>query len=213
MKIARFEFSLFGINTYVVVDPATRECAIIDPGMISEEEQHALTRFIERNRLVVTHLINTHMHVDHAIGDAFVKATYGVPVEAHEADAVLGERLKQQAQMFGMSEEVGEVTVEHPLKEGDIVKIGEGELEVLHVPGHSPGSIVLYDRADGFLIAGDVLFERSIGRTDLPGGDHGLLVEGIKGKLFKLPDDTVVYPGHGGPTTIGAEKAGNPFLR
>lgn len=213
MKIARFEFSLFGINTYVVVDPATRECAVIDPGMINEEEQNALTRFIERNNLSVTHLINTHMHVDHAIGDAFVKDTYGVPVEGHEADAVLGERLKQQALMFGMNEEVGDISIDRPLKEGDIIHIGEGELEVLHVPGHSPGSIVLYDRADGFLIAGDVLFERSIGRTDLPGGNHGLLVEGIKGKLFTLPDNTIVYPGHGGATTIGAEKSGNPFLR
>ncbi len=213
MKIAKFEFSLFGINTYVVVDPATKDCAIIDPGMINDREREAMTNFIDRNGLHVTHLINTHLHIDHAIGDAFVKATYGVPVEGHVADNALGERMAQQAQMFGMGEEATAVSVERPLKEGDVIKIGEGELKVLHVPGHSPGSLVLYDEADGFVIAGDVLFQGSVGRTDLPGGDQAQLLSGIKEKLYSLPDDTVVYPGHGGATTIGDEKRHNPFVR
>ena len=171
MKVARFEFSLFGINTYVVYDPVSKECAIVDPGMSSQQERDAIVRFIERNDLKVTHLINTHLHVDHAAGDHFIISRYGVKPEAHREDGILGERMRQQA------------------------------------------SIVLYDQKDGFMIAGDVLFQGSIGRTDLPGGSHKDLVEGIKNKLMPLPDSTVVLPGHGPETTIGEEKRSNPFLR
>ncbi|MDE7160871.1 MAG: MBL fold metallo-hydrolase [Muribaculaceae bacterium] len=213
MKIARFEFSLFGINTYVVWDPATRECAVVDPGMINAVEEKALADFIAREKLTVTHLINTHLHVDHAVGNRFVTETFDVPVEAHEADAVLGANLAQQAAMFGIAERVSDVKVGHRLEEGDVIHIGEGELKVLHVPGHSPGSVVLYDAKDDFLIAGDVLFRGSVGRADLPGGDMGTLISGIKGKLLGLPPQTVVYPGHGPATTIGEEKLMNPFLR
>lgn len=213
MKVARFEFSLFGINTYVVWDPATRDCAVIDPGMINDAEANALTDFIKRENLKVTHLINTHLHIDHAIGDRFVKETYDVPVEAHMADAMLGERLQQQALMFGMSEMVEDVSIDRVLKEGDVIVIGEGELKVIHVPGHSPGSVVLYDEKDDFLIAGDVLFQGSVGRTDLPGGDTATLIDGIKRKLLTLPPQTKVYPGHGPATSIGEEKMMNPFLR
>lgn len=213
MKVARFEFSLFGINTYVVWDPATRDCAVIDPGMINDAETNALTDFIKRENLKVTHLINTHLHIDHAIGDRFVKETYDVPVEAHMADAMLGERLQQQALMFGMSEMVEDVSIDRVLKEGDVIVIGEGELKVIHVPGHSPGSVVLYDEKDDFLIAGDVLFQGSVGRTDLPGGDTATLIDGIKSKLLTMPPQTKVYPGHGPATSIGEEKMLNPFLR
>lgn len=213
MKVARFEFSLFGINTYVVWDQATRECAVIDPGMINEMEEKALTDFVKRENLKVTHLINTHLHIDHAIGDRFIKETFDVPVEAHKGDAMLGERLQQQALMFGMSERVEDVIIDRVLKEGDVIAIGEGELKVLHVPGHSPGSVVLYDAKDDFVIAGDVLFQGSVGRTDLPGGDTATLINGIKGKLLTLPPQTIVYPGHGPATTIGEEKMMNPFLR
>ncbi len=213
MKIARFEFSLFGINTYVVWDPVMKECAVIDPGMINPAEENALESFIKREGLTVTHLINTHLHIDHAIGNRFVSETFDVPVEAHPDDAMLGERLQQQAVMFGMAERVEDVTIGRKLKEGDVIRIGEGELKVLHVPGHSPGSVVLYDAKDGFLIAGDVLFRGSVGRTDLPGGSTETLLSGIKEKLLPLPPQTVVYPGHGPATTIGEEKLMNPFLR
>lgn len=209
---ARFEFSLFGINTYVVYDPATRECAIIDPGMMGIEEENAMRNFINRERLTVRHLINTHLHIDHAVGDKFVADTYGVPVSAHRLDEPLMERIRQQAEMFGIKEKVNVAEVSHRLEEGDRIAVGGGELEVLHVPGHSPGSIVLYDRADGMLFGGDVLFDGSIGRTDLPGGSHEQLVRGIREKLLTLPSDTVVYPGHGPATTIGKERATNPFL-
>lgn len=212
MKVVKFEFSLFGINSYIVYDPATLDCAVIDPGMISERERNALVNFINKNNLKVVDIINTHLHIDHSIGNSFTKNTFNVPVLAHQDDIPLGSAIKQQAVMFGMNESVENVTVDSFLKEGDVIKIGDGELQVIHVPGHSPGSVVLYDKEDGFLIAGDVLFRGSVGRSDLPGGNHSTLINGIKEKLLKLPDNTVVYPGHGPSTTIGEEKLYNPFL-
>ncbi|MDE6512360.1 MAG: MBL fold metallo-hydrolase [Muribaculaceae bacterium] len=212
LKVVRFGFSMFGINTYVVYDPEAKEAAIIDPGMSRKEEFEAMEKFIEREGLKVTHLINTHLHIDHAIADNWVKAKYGVPVEAHEADAPLGARIMQQAQMFGVPAEDVAVDIERPLKEGDVVKIGSGELKVVHVPGHSQGSICLYDEADGFIIVGDALFQGSIGRTDLPGGNHRQLVDAIKNKLLTLPRETMVLSGHGDTTTIGREYDTNPCL-
>ncbi len=212
LKTARFEFSLFGINTYVVYDPETLECAIIDPGMMGIEEENAMRGFIARENLKVIHLINTHLHIDHAVGDIFVSRTYSVPLEAHQADLPLMDRIRQQAEMFGIKERVNVCEVEKLLKEGDTIAIGRGKLEVMHVPGHSPGSIVLYNREDGVLYAGDVLFAGSVGRTDLLGGSHSQLIRGIKEKLMTLPDNTTVYPGHGPSTTISREKTSNPFL-
>lgn len=213
MKIARFEFALFGINTYVVYDPETRDCAVIDPGITSQQEIDALDNFIAHEHLRVTHVINTHLHIDHAIGDNYVAKKYGVPILAHPADEVLGERLDMQAQQFGLPPEASAVSISEYLHDGDVIKIGNGELHVLHVPGHSPGSVVLYDKEDGFVIGGDVLFQGSIGRTDLPGGSMTQLLTGIRQKLLTLPDNTVVYPGHGPATTIGAERNSNLYLR
>lgn len=212
LKVARFGFYMFGINTYVVYDPEEKEAAIIDPGMSRKQEFDVLENFIGREGLKVTHLINTHLHIDHAIADNWVKAKYGVPVEAHADDAMLGERIKQQAQMFGVQAEDVAVEIDRPLKEGDIIKIGSGELNVVHVPGHSPGSICLYDEADSFVIVGDALFQGSIGRTDLPGGNHRQLVDAIKNKLLTLPKETMVLSGHGDATTIGREWESNPYL-
>ncbi len=212
MKIVRFEFSLFGINTYVVIDSKTKECAIIDPGMINAEERNAMLNFINSNGLKVVNVINTHLHVDHAIGNSWSKTTFNAPSSANELDLPLGQQIKQQARMFGLPFEVKDAGVDHYLKDGDIIKIGNGELKVIHVPGHSQGSIALYDAADGFLISGDALFAMSIGRTDLPGGNHQQLLKSIKEKLLSLPEETIVYPGHGQPTTIGKERRSNPFL-
>ena len=212
LKIAKFTFYMFGINTYVVFDPEEKEAAIIDPGMSRPEEFVAMEKFIDRENLKVTHLINTHLHIDHAIADKWVMDKYGVPLEAHPDDRSLGQGLKQQAMMFGIGGVEVTVEVGHELKEGDIVKIGNGDLEVLHVPGHSPGSICLYDKKDGFVIVGDTLFQGSIGRSDLPGGNHRQLVDAIKNKLLTLPKETEVYSGHGDPTTIGMEWDSNPYL-
>lgn len=213
MKVAIFQFSLFGINTYVVYDPDTKACAIIDPGIINEEEEKALDAFIEREHLVVTHVINTHLHLDHAIGDNLLKNKYKVPVLAHRLDLPLGERIQQQAMMFGINKQFSDVEITGYLSDGEIIKIGNGELVVIHVPGHSLGSVALYDKADSFVIVGDALFNGSIGRTDLPGGDFQTLIDSITNRLLTLPDSTVVYPGHGDPTTIGNEKRHNPYLR
>lgn len=213
MKIAIFQFSLFGINTYVVYDPATKECMVIDPGMSTPEEEKAVTDFISRNGFKLTGIINTHLHIDHAVGNEALVRLFKVPVKANSLDLPLGERIQQQALMFGMRGNFHDIGATEDLKEGDIIKIGEGELKVLWVPGHSPGSIALYDAKDGFVITGDALFQGSVGRSDLPGGDHKTLIQSIRGKLLTLPDSTVVYPGHGNPTTIGDEKRFNPFLR
>lgn len=213
MKVAIFQLGLFGINTYVVYDSDTRDAAIIDPGMSTPDEEKALSDFIRRENLHVTHIINTHLHIDHAIGNKFAVEQYHVPVMAHKADLPLGERMQQQAEMFGIPRKLEGVTISDFINDGDVIRIGNGSLTAIHIPGHSPGSIVLYDAADNFVIAGDVLFEGSVGRSDLPGGDGAALIRGIKEKLLPLPDNTVVYPGHGPATTIGNERRYNPFLR
>ena len=212
MKLVKFGFSLFGINTYLVVDEVTKECAVVDPGMIEPEEENALVDYIEREGLKVRYVINTHLHVDHAIGDKFAVGKFRVPVLGHRNDETLGQRMQQQAQMFGMREKLDSVSLTSYLEDGDRLKIGDGELEVLHVPGHSPGSIALYDPQGKWVIVGDALFAGSIGRTDLPGGSYDTLVKAINDKLLKLPDDTVVYPGHGPATTISHERLHNPYL-
>lgn len=212
MKVVKFEFSLFGINTYIVYDPETLKCAVIDPGMINTEEENAMVSFVKKNNLTVTHIINTHLHVDHAAGNKFSTETFKAPILAHKADEFLGQRLAVQAAAFEITEKIDNVSITSFLKDGEKINIGKGELEVIHVPGHSPGSIALYDKEGGYVISGDALFAGSIGRTDLPGGDIKQLLDAIKKKLFALPDETVVYAGHGPVTTIGEEKKTNPFF-
>lgn len=212
MKIARFSFSLFGINTYVVWDPESRECAVIDPGMTDSREQGALTSFIDQENLKVTHVINTHLHIDHAAGDEFTRKRFGAPLLAHKGDEVLGLRLESQAQMFGLSGDFHDIDISSYIEDGDIISVGQGKLQVIHVPGHSPGSVALYDNDGGFIVAGDIIFNGSIGRTDLPGGNSRQLVEGIHKKIFTLPVSTIIYPGHGPATTVGEEIRSNPFF-
>ena len=212
LKVKEFQFNMWGVNTYVVYDTDSLEAAVIDPGMINASEEKIMADFIEANNLKVTHLVNTHLHIDHTFGDDFIRTAYGVPLEAHEADAFLGNGRQAQARMFGLGITIDPVAIDVPVKEGDRIYIGKDYLEAIHVPGHSPGSIVLYSPAGGFAIAGDVLFQNSIGRTDLVAGDHALLIKGITDKLLTLPDSTIVYPGHGPSTTIGNEKRFNPFI-
>lgn len=212
MKVITLQFNNFGENTYIVFDPAAKECAIIDPGMMDAHEQTVINKVIQERQLKPVHLINTHMHVDHVIGNAHIAATYGLGVEAHRDDQFLGDRVKEQARAFGMPVTPEEVPVATYLDQDDTIQIGEGRLKVLHVPGHSPGSVALYDAKDGFVITGDALFQDSIGRTDLPGGSLSQLQNAIRTQLMTLPDSTVVFPGHGPATTIGNERAYNPYL-
>lgn len=212
MQVAIFQFSLFGINTYVVFDPDSKECAIIDPGMSVPEEEQAIEDFLAEKGLTLTQIINTHLHIDHVAGIPFLREKYGVPVLAHEGDKNLGLKIKHQAAAFGLNLDIDGIEVTQYLKAGDKIKIGKVELEVISVPGHSKGSIALYDPEGHFLISGDALFKGSIGRTDLPGGNYRELIDSISSELLTLPDDTIVLPGHGPASTIGEEKQSNPFL-
>ena len=212
MQVAVFQFSLFGINTYLVFDPDTKECVIIDPGMSNPEEEKAIENFIAEKGLTLTQIINTHLHIDHVAGIPFLREKYGVPIRAHESDNFLGRLIDQQAQVFGLNLQIGELEISEYLKAGDIIKIGNGQLKVIAVPGHSKGSIALYDKESNFVITGDALFKGSIGRTDLPGGDYKELIDSIKSELFKLPDETVIFSGHGPSSTIKEEKQSNPFF-
>lgn len=213
MKIKSFEFNLFGVNTYVVWNESTYEAAVIDPGMENVREEAIFTDFISDNNLKITHLINTHLHIDHTFGNDFIEQHYNVGLEACDDDDFLGKARAQQAQMFHLRiSPPSPLQISVHLRESDKISIGDEYLKVIEVPGHSPGSIVLYSPVDHFLISGDVLFDGSIGRTDLPGGSQRQLIDGIRNKLLILPDDTVVYPGHGPSTTIGYERLHNPYL-
>ncbi len=212
MQVITLQFNNFAVNTYIVYDPHTHICAIIDPGMMNSREEQAFAKVIQDNNLKPEHLINTHMHIDHVMGNAFTSGKYDLRLKAHKDDEILGSRVKAQAQMFGLPISPKEISIDTYIDAGDIIKIGEGELKVLHVPGHSPGSIALYDAIDGFVITGDALFAGSIGRTDLPGGSGPQLIKAIRTNLLTLPPATVVYPGHGPATTIAAEMSDNPFI-
>lgn len=212
MRVKGFVFNMFGVNTYVVWDERTHEAAIIDPGMISDKDVEQIDSFITENALMVTYLINTHLHIDHVFGNGAIIKKYGIGVTACRLDEFLGNNIGSQARMFGLPNLSEDVTIVQGLNDGDKVMLGDEVLAVLHVPGHSPGSIALYSVMDGFVIVGDVLFESSIGRTDLPGGNYAQLINSISSKLLTLPDSTLVYPGHGAATSIGAEKQYNPYI-
>lgn len=199
-----------GENSFVLSDE-TGECIFIDPGFYYEEEHAEVKNYIAENELKPVKITNTHCHFDHIMGVEFVRNTFDVPFYAHPEDAFWIDRAESQGEMFSI--EMAPVkAADYLLNEGDVVRFGNTELEVIHVPGHSPGHVVFYSGQEKFLIAGDVLFYGSIGRTDLPGGDHSTLINTIKEKLFKLPDETKVYCGHGPETTLGFEKSSNPFL-
>lgn len=213
MKVSRFVFNMFGVNTYIIWDSESREAAIIDPGMINDDERHAIDSFIATNDLRPTHLINTHSHLDHIFGNTYIKDKYGLSIEANKADEFLALTLPEQAARFGLPMPLTSQSIDTELKDGDIIRIGNERIEILSVPGHSPGSIALYCPESGFVITGDAIFPGSIGRTDLPQGDFPTLIDSIKRKLLTLPDSTVILSGHGGETTVGNEKRSNPYVK
>lgn len=213
LKVKVFTFNPFDETTYVVYDPGTADAIVIDPGMGTKEELDEFDKYIAESGMNIQGIVNTHMHLDHCFGANYVKDKYGVPVAAHVADAFLGSNIDDQARKFGIRLKGKDVMIDSPLADGDTITIGDDRLEVIHTPGHSPGGICLYSPDGKFLIAGDTLFAGSIGRTDLPGGDYAQLIDSVSSRLFTLPDDTLVLPGHGPTTTIGREKASNPFFR
>lgn len=212
MKVSRFTFNMFGVNTYILWDNISKDAIIIDPGMVNDSEQKIIDQFIEKNNLKLSHLVNTHMHIDHAFGVQYMKNRYNLKFECNIDDQFLAQRLNEQAAMFGLPISIEELQIDVNLKNGDIIYVGDEELQILQVPGHSPGSIVLYAPQSSFIISGDVLFNSSIGRTDLPGGSYPQLISAINEKLMTLPEDVIVYPGHGNETSIGQEKSNNPYL-
>jgi hydroxyacylglutathione hydrolase len=211
LQVRSFEFNPFQENTYILFDE-TRECVIIDPGCYDREEESELSSFIESTGLKVKKLLNTHCHVDHVLGNWFVKSKYDVNLYIHAKDEVVLRAVKVYAPNYGMYE-YQEAEPDGYLQENEIIEFGNQRLKVLFVPGHAPGHVAFLHEESGQLISGDVLFYNSIGRTDLPGGNYNTLIESIHQKLFTLPDDVVVYPGHGPKTSIGFEKKTNPFCR
>lgn len=213
LNIRKFYFNPFVENTYLVYDSDTGDACIIDPGMVTEKEEEEIDKFISDNNLKLTQIVNTHLHLDHCFGNTYVHTKYGALVKANSKDAFLGAKIAEQAARFGMGMDADEkVGIDVELKQGDIINVGKHVFHVLEVPGHSPGSIALYCPEYKLVFVGDVLFEGSIGRTDLEGGDYDTLINSIKDKLFVLPDDTNVLPGHGDFTTIGHEKVSNPYF-
>lgn len=209
-KIRKFTFNPFSENTFLLISDS-RNAIVFDPGCYEKSEQEELSNYIEKENLKPVRLINTHCHIDHVLGNSFVKNKYGLKLECHQIEEQMLKAVESYSSNYGFSN-YSPASVDAYIKEGDKIKLDEVELKVLFVPGHSPGHLVFYDADGGYCIGGDVLFQNSIGRTDLPGGDHDALLKNIREKMFTLPEDTIIYTGHGPETTIGAEKKHNPFF-
>ncbi len=210
-QIVQLVFNDFQENTYLLFDDSG-ECIIIDPGCNDTSEREELAGEIARRQLRPVRLINTHCHLDHVFGNAFVAGSWNLPLEIHREDLPMLQAVPQVCRMYGLPEPEPSPEPGRFMEEGEFIEFGNTRLEVIHTPGHSPGSVSLYCEADRFLISGDVLFYGSVGRSDFPGGNHQILISSIKDKLFPLGDDVRVYSGHGQATTIGFEKVHNPFL-
>ncbi len=210
ITIKRFAYNPFQVNTYILHDE-TNECVIIDAGMDGPMEESELSNYIESLSLKPVLLVLTHAHIDHILGNNYVAEKYNLKLAAHPDCVPFISRAPSYAQNFGVNIENPKV-IDTFLEEAKDLRFGNSALEVLHTPGHADGSLCFYSKDDKFVITGDVLFNQSIGRTDLPTGDYDVLQKSIWEKLFTLPDETVAYPGHGPETSIGYEKINNPFV-
>ncbi len=211
ITVKTFEFNFFQENSYLLYDE-TGEAVLIDCGCSRWQEEQELSDFIKENNLTLKHLLCTHLHMDHIMGNEYIYKTYGLKPEAHKADVDNLPSAEAQSRRFNLPIPVRDVPIEKYLVGNEVIRFGDSELTVLTVPGHSPGSVAFYNSKSGFVIVGDALFAGSIGRTDLWGGNHDVLIAAIKDKLLSLPDDTIVYPGHGPATNVYAERMNNPFL-
>jgi hydroxyacylglutathione hydrolase len=210
LTIKQFTFSPVQENTYILFNEE-KECIIIDPGCYSSQERNQLKDYVVEHGLQPKYLLNTHCHLDHIFGNRFVATTFGLVLHIHPNEEKVLSMGPTFGDMWGLPFQNYEGDLVF-LKEGDTIQLGEDQLEILEAPGHSPGSICFYNSKQQFIIGGDVLFNGSIGRTDLPMGDFDTLINSIRTKLWPLPDEVVVYSGHGPTTTIGKEKRSNPFL-
>ncbi|HBT86274.1 MAG: MBL fold metallo-hydrolase [Fermentimonas sp.] len=213
MKIKTFEFNPLGVNTYLLSDE-TNECVVIDAACFYADEKALLLNYIIDHDYVVKHLINTHLHFDHIFGVNTLASQFGLSLECNKADEFLLDNISDQLKLFGIPSANSDYRPEIGkwLNEGDVISFGNQSLRIYHAPGHSPGSLLFYNEESGSVFTGDVLFRGSIGRTDLAGGNFDELVESIHTKLFVMPNETKVYPGHGPITTIDYEKKNNPFV-
>ena len=211
LNVKVFTFNPVQENTYVLYNEE-KQCCIIDPGCYFPQEKAELKNFIDEESLQPLLLLNTHCHLDHVFGNKFVQETWGLVLHFHKKEKPVFDFAPQSGQMWQLPFENydGEINF---IEEGTNIKVGKDELAIRFTPGHSPGSICFYHKAGQFVIGGDVLFNGSIGRTDLPGGDAQTLITSIQTQLFSLPDETKVYSGHGPSTTIGFEKKNNPYLK
>jgi len=211
MKVKKFVFSPFQENTYLLINESN-ECWILDPGCYFPEEKTELKAFIEENNLNPTRLINTHCHLDHVFGNHFVHETFGLSPEYHKLDEPTMLLAPKAASMYGVPGFMVSPPAKSHLDESMKLSFGKHSFDIVFVPGHAPGHIALIEHNQKIILGGDVLFQRSIGRTDLLGGDHDTLIESIKSKFFTLGNDYLVYSGHGPETTIGEEKKHNPYI-
>ena len=212
INIKSLTFNPFQENMYVLSDE-TNECIIIDPGCYEPQEKEELISYIKANNLLPKRLLNTHCHIDHVFGNKLIAETYNLGLEIHKDDLPVLESVAQVAHLYNIPNVDESPKPSAFLNERDKIIFGNSELDILFVPGHAPGHIAFVNHKQKFVIGGDVLFYTSIGRTDLPGGDHATLINSIKTNFFSLGDDYEVYSGHGMKTTIGFEKANNPFLQ
>lgn len=210
IKIKVFVFNPFQENTYVLYDDSN-EGILIDPGCYEKFERDALSEWIENNSIQIKAVYNTHCHIDHVLGNSYCKDKFNVPLIIPEGEKQVYYAVKSYSSSYGMGG-YNEAEVDEFIDEDHIIKFGSSELKSMFVPGHAPGHLIFYNEEQNVCIAGDVLFQRSIGRTDLPGGDHETLISNIRNKMFKFSDEMIVYPGHGPSTSIGEEKKFNPFV-
>ena len=211
ISVKKFTFNPFMENTYVLYD-GTKECVIIDPGCFSNEEEGVLSNFIDQNDLKPVMLWHTHSHLDHVFGSSYVANTYNVDLWVHKEDQQTLTAFNMVCEMYGIPVKNTPPEAKNYFNLSEGISFGESKIDIRFVPGHAPGHVVFISEESNFVINGDCLFDGSIGRTDLPGGNHQLLLENIRKELFSLDDSMVVYCGHGSETTIGKEKRTNPFL-
>ncbi|MDD4602591.1 MAG: MBL fold metallo-hydrolase [Bacteroidales bacterium] len=211
IRIEKMIFNTFQVNTYLLWDE-TAECIVIDPACYEEHEKKALENFLLKNKLTLVRNLNTHCHIDHVLGNDFIAQTYQIYPEYHKNAVPFFYTLKELASSFGYTVE----QIPKParfIEDNEIVRWGNSSLKVFFTPGHAEGSVCFYQEQQGFVITGDVLFKDTVGRTDMPTGDFDQLMNSIKTRLFTLPEQTIVYPGHGPETSIGYEMNNNPFIR
>tara|TARA_B100000676_G_scaffold222741_1_gene219951 strand:+ start:924 stop:1562 length:639 start_codon:yes stop_codon:yes gene_type:complete len=210
LKIKSFTFNPYQENTYLIFDDS-KEAVIIDPGNYEAYENESISKFIDENKLQLKKIILTHCHIDHCLGNKYLNEKYGAELLIPFDERDLYKNVENIATLFGFAN-YSHLDENEYLKEKDKIEFGDIKLDVLFLPGHSPGHLAFYFKNDNVCFSGDVLFYNSIGRTDLPGGDHDTLINSIKNKLFLLNPNTIIYPGHGQKTTLKNEMKDNPFL-